>query len=359
MRMTTSGWLSKVTALLSTIELFLMVSVDSNSPKYDPAHVEFNLPSLFPSYLSYAVQHKLLNAVQRVLEECCYDWAANWVPETLQDQRWDCAEAVELGTWSTVLPQAFDKIRARSTSLDDSEHLYDLLIATHPIRHAAVHRLPTHAKSLEEMLNSAISLVAVLQDGSRVSKMEAVLNDFHAKRQDMEFHKNHLENQLDLELKGIQEQRAALDKEEKEAKESMVTQDLENTRTISSLFERSIDVLLSKDNGVGLEHDILEGTDAESLKADHSTRDNVEPGSDDDGELHRLEATASPDQTDDKQDRRRDSVSDSDSEHHPLDRPHLSSELDDSNVALPRMLPTRSQYGWFSRTRNGATGQDS
>lgn len=57
---------------------------------------ETSSSTLFPAYLSYAVQHKLLNAVQRLLEECCYEFARIWVPSVLEEHNWDCAEAVEI-----------------------------------------------------------------------------------------------------------------------------------------------------------------------------------------------------------------------------------------------------------------------
>lgn len=205
-------------------------------------------PTLFPVYLSYAVQHKLLNAVQRLLEECCYDFARTWVPSVIQEHGWDCAEAVEIGRWSEVLPPKFAYMNADATSLESRDDLLDALRAISPLRHAAVHRLPTYGKGLEEMLEKALHLVQVLHDDSRASKMEAILEDFRARRRDMETCKTNLENHLDQQLQDIEEQKAALDRKAQEAKESMVMQDIENTKSMSSLFERSVNSLIY-DNG--------------------------------------------------------------------------------------------------------------
>lgn len=90
------------------------------------------------------------------------------------------------------------------------------------------------------MLDKALHLVQVLHDDIRTSKMETIVENFRASREDMEIHKTNLENQLDQQLRDIREQKAALDRKAQEAKENMIEQDMENTKSISSLFERSI-----------------------------------------------------------------------------------------------------------------------
>lgn len=216
------------------------VQKDTPIAEVIPEPAETSSSTLFPAYLSYAVQHKLLNAVQRLLEECCYDFARTWVPSVLEEHNWDCAEAVEIIRWSEVLPFKFAEIDADATSLESWDDLLEALKAISPLRHAAVHRLPTSVKGVEQMLDKALHLVQVLHDDIRTSKMETIVEDFRASREDMEIHKTNLENQLDQQLRDIREQRAALDRKAQEAKENMARQDMENTKAISSLFERSI-----------------------------------------------------------------------------------------------------------------------
>ena len=238
----------------------------------EPKRVPFDSPSLFPAYLSYSVQHKLLNGVQRLLEQCLYEFTAKRLPDLLKEKKWDCAEAVELGRWSEVLPSQFerlsDEMRSNVTSFKSREAFFRALVATHPLRHAAVHRLPTHGKGLEQMLQTALSLVKALHDLPRTTKMKAVIEGFQSKRQDMELNKNHLENQLDEELAKIQAQRAALDVREREAKETMVRNDLENTKAVSSLFEKSIAKLRVDADIVESRKEVSdnEDVDAESLQ---------------------------------------------------------------------------------------------
>lgn len=207
-------------------------------------------PSLFPSYLSYTAQHKLLNAVQKVLEDCCYDWVAKWIPSLLEERHWTCSEAIELDRWATIVPQRFDTFDFDATALGSREALSEVFRATHPLRHAAVHRLRTSVKGIERMLKHALNLATALQDTQCKNKLQDILEDFRAAMQAMEISKNDLENALDEELRDIQEQRAALDEKEKEARLGMLREDRKNTAQISSRFEKSIRNLTSTDEPI-------------------------------------------------------------------------------------------------------------
>lgn len=90
------------------------------------------------------------------------------------------------------------------------------------------------------MLKNAVNLATALQDTERQCKLHNILTEFRNTMQAMELDKTDLENHLDEELRNIQEQRAALNRMEQEARLSMVQQDRENTARISSLFEISI-----------------------------------------------------------------------------------------------------------------------
>ena len=97
------------------------------------------------------------------------------------------------------------------------------------------------------MLKNAVNLATALQDTERQCKLHRVLMEFRNMMQAIELGKNDLENHLDETLRNIQEQRAALNRMEQEAKLGMVQQDRENTARISTLFEVSIGNLTSID----------------------------------------------------------------------------------------------------------------
>ena len=218
----------------------MLMGTGIQTAKDPPRRQISDLPSLYPTYLTYHVQHELLNTVQRLLEECCYDWARRWIPDYLEEKKWTCSEAVELGQWANILPRMLGKIKGEATSLESADSLKSALVATHQLRHAAVHRLPTSAKGIKKMLGQALFLVNALHDTAITFKLDALLSEFDLKVRDMELHKNELENGLDDELNEIQEQRAALDRREQEAKVNMVRQDNKNTRELSWLFAKAL-----------------------------------------------------------------------------------------------------------------------
>ncbi|KAL8726082.1 MAG: hypothetical protein Q9181_006187 [Wetmoreana brouardii] len=215
---------------------------DSEDDDYRPGSSHRpNVPSLYPAYILFEVQHKLLNTVQSLLEQCCYNWAKQWLPTLLEDHKWTCAEAIELTKWVHVLSHGkLGKLPAHATALESKTELRPILKATHELRHAAVHRLPTSAKGIEKMLRNALSLATALHDTSTGFKIEQLVLDFQGCLKNMELHKNHLENELDEELRDIQRQRAALEQREKDAKAAMVQQDHDNTTEQSRLFEDSL-----------------------------------------------------------------------------------------------------------------------
>lgn len=172
--------------------------------------------------------------------------------------------------WTKVLPRRFGALSVAATDCESGGALADTFRATHQLRHAAVHRLPTSVKGIERMLQNALNLATSLHDKERMIKLNTIHMDFQATMQDMELHKNNLESQLDEELCDIEDQRKALDRKEKEAKLNMLQQDRENTDSISSLFEKSIRKLTStgEDGASSAEHTDSGNVDPEESEAD-------------------------------------------------------------------------------------------
>ena len=256
--------------LCLVLVLFQLTCMQEDGPIKDPSEsISSSSLSLFPSYLSYISQHKLLNTVQRVLEDCCYDWVSKWMPFLLKERNWTCSEAVELSKWSTVIPPRFDTLSSDATSLGSGEALRAVFSATHPIRHAAVHRLYTSVRGIERMLENALKMVTALKDTPREGKLHDLLEKFRSAVRAMEENKNGLEIVLDKELSSIQQQRIALDKKEREARQGMFQQDRKHTAQISSLFESSIRNLISMDESsmAGIEQ--WNATNPETQEAYH------------------------------------------------------------------------------------------
>ncbi|KAL8824418.1 MAG: hypothetical protein Q9191_005067 [Dirinaria sp. TL-2023a] len=241
------------------------------------AHQFGDVPSLYPAYLVYEVQHKLLNKVQALLEQSCYSWAKKWVPALLEEQNWTCPEAVELLKWSKILPKRFGKLSSDATTLDSSGSLREILKATHILRHAAVHRVPTSAKGIEKMLKSALNLANALRDTRTRFKIEHILKDFQERVAVIELYKNQLENQLDQELCDIREQRAALDRREKEAKAEMKARDHEHTTKLSWLIEASFTDITQADMMFAEGKDQGTSADGDLESITENVAENVQP----------------------------------------------------------------------------------
>lgn len=220
--------------------LLMTIMTDTSLPNEEVTPIEHRVPSLFPTYLSYGVQHKLLNAVQRLLEESCFDFAVKRTPDLVAQFKWNCAEAVELTQWPDILASQPGSLDAIATIIEPGQDLMKALKALRPLRHAAVHRIPTSGGEVEIMLECALHLVRILHDKVRRTKLENIIKDFQAKEQELRIRKHQLQNHLLRQLQDIEEQRAALDKKEVQAKENMLKEDLESIKSISSLFEKSL-----------------------------------------------------------------------------------------------------------------------
>ena len=146
-----------------------------------------------------------------------------------------------------MLPRCLDEVSMAATTFESSEALAETLLAANQLRNAAVHRYPITTREIERMLHNGLILATSFQDQTRTVKLRNILEDLQTTMQDMEFHRNKLQSQLDGELGDIQNQRDLLDRKEKEAKLNLRHRNRENTATISSLFEKSIKKLASTD----------------------------------------------------------------------------------------------------------------
>lgn len=208
------------------------------------------LPSLYPSYFPYHTQHSILCTIQRVLEECFFDFTNKWMPAEIERNGWDCATAVELTKWTRLLPKWSSKLPEECLQLHGSE-LDTLLYTIQKIRHTAVHRLRTTARGIGELVLSAIRLAEVLQDGVRTSQLEDLHLDIQRKIKAMELSKNALEGHLISELKAIQLQREELDRKEEELRMATVNSNRENRALVGFLIEKSVQRIFGDESDSG------------------------------------------------------------------------------------------------------------
>lgn len=221
------------------------------------------VPTLYPLCFPFSAQHKILNTTQRVLEESCFEFAQKWLPQVLDSRGWDCAAAVELTKWSQILKQYSSKIPSHATSPVGELTLGQLLAATHRLRHAAVHRLPTTARETNKFILSALQLTQSLQDTKRASQFDELHHEAESKIKAMELHKNALEDTLRLELESIATKRKELDQQEASCIEKMITEDRENKTLVANLLIEFVERLFEAS---GLEEEYSESLSDEGTQ---------------------------------------------------------------------------------------------
>ena len=258
----------------------------STAVSVQPLTNGIEIPSLYPVYIPFKTQHLVLNKTQQLLEECCYDFSTQWMPELLKQRRWDCPEAIELNKWTHSVVNRLDKLPQSCSSAfaDDSRSsVASCLISINKLRHSAVHRLPTTAKGISEMIHSAIRFARVLRDSAREQQLTKLDYELQGKFRALALNKNYLETKLERELQEIARQRRELDNKEKEAVVMISREDEDHQSLIASLLSNSVQQIFD-----GHEDKAPEATEAER-SSDHEME--VEEGqgyasiSDEDGQV--------------------------------------------------------------------------
>lgn len=227
------------------------------------------IPSLYPLYIPYKIQHLVLTRTQHLLEECCYNFTAQWMPELHEQRNWDCPEAIELNTWTYAVVERLGKFPANCFEAFDNPKmpLDDVLISINKLRHSAVHRLPTTAKGISELIRSAVRFATVLRDTSCKEQLDELHNELEGKIRSLELNKNFLETELEHQMKDIARQRKELDEKEKESIATMLRRDKDYGSLIGVLLLQTVQQIFdtskaeesgNTDTGRSLDHETEE-----------------------------------------------------------------------------------------------------
>src|SRR5436190_12429427 len=104
----------------------------------------------------------------------------------------------------------------------------------------AVHRLPTSARGIGQLIQSAVKLAEAIQDPIRAAQLEELHYEIDSKIKAMELNKNVLEDGLCHQLQEIHRQREVLNKKEKDLIAGVLRDDLENKTLVGLLLEESV-----------------------------------------------------------------------------------------------------------------------
>lgn len=196
-----------------------------------------SFPRLHPVYLPFKIQHKILVLVQNLLEECCLDFGNTWVPDLMEARKWHEAESIELTQWTkrfsghakSLPPSAMKPISGKSTT--------KILFGTSILRHSAVHRLPTSAAGILNMLSAAITFAEALNDPKRAERVVEIKTQLEASVKEIVQHQNLLERKLTDQLEDIARRRTELDELERSSIEQMLATDKSQRTEVGSAFE--------------------------------------------------------------------------------------------------------------------------
>ena len=195
------------------------------------------IPRLDPVYLPFRTQHRILTLVQSLLEECCLEFGNTWVPDLMKAKKWHEAESIELTQWTkrfrkyaeSLPPSAIKPIPGKSVSA--------VLFGTSTLRHSAVHRLPTSAAGILNMLSSAITFAEALKDSKRAERIAEIRTQLEASIEEIVQHQNLLECKLTDQFEEIARRRAELDELERSSIEEMLKTDEKQRTEVGSAFE--------------------------------------------------------------------------------------------------------------------------
>ncbi|CAI6342436.1 unnamed protein product [Periconia digitata] len=116
----------------------------------------------YPVYLPFNVQHRLLVNVQTLLEKACFSFAQERLHGVLQEEGWECSEAVELNRWCKIfLDYEIEFSRDEMASIP--KPLPILLKSIAQLRHTAVHRLHIVAKKVLQFIIDGELLANLVQ----------------------------------------------------------------------------------------------------------------------------------------------------------------------------------------------------
>ena len=197
-------------------------------------------PSLYPVYLPFTTQHKLLIKVQETLERACYGFGQSKMPETLEAEGWDCAELVELNIWARSLKAHRAKFSPEEVA-SVGKPFHDLLDSISHLRHTAVHRLRVTAARVEQFMVDAESLCRLLQDEASGASIAQYRRKVQMTLDDMKRNKDLLEARLAVVRADVLKRKRELERLEQAAVAEMLESDEKYQRAAGGELERELD----------------------------------------------------------------------------------------------------------------------
>ena len=201
------------------------------------AHQAPSIPRLHPIYLPFKTQHVILVSVQSSLEECCLEFGNIWVPELMKARGWREAESIELTQWTQRFSKLAKSLPPSAIKPITVKTVGQVLFGTSNLRHSAVHRHPTSAAGIVNMLSAAIDFVEALNDPERAKRIINIKMQLETGIEEIVQHQNLLENKLADQFKEIARRRAELDELERFSIQEMLAADKKQREEVGCAYE--------------------------------------------------------------------------------------------------------------------------
>jgi hypothetical protein len=156
--------------------------------------------------------------LQRVMEQVCFGFAQQALPELLKKRQWACAVAVELHLWKDELlknPGSLPPTYEQPTGA-----MEQLLQTMAFIRHVAVFRINISVTQLQKCVKDAVDLTKALGQTRFLSALTVLREQIDSEILGLWKEEEFQRHLLDMEKSVIEKERAELDDREKRAIQS-------------------------------------------------------------------------------------------------------------------------------------------
>ena len=155
----------------------------------------------------------------------------------MEARKWEVAESIELTEWTKRFLKYAKSLPPTAIKQVPGKSIAEVLFGTNTLRHSAVHRHPTSAAGIMNMLSAAITFAEALNDSKRAEKVAGIKTQLQANVEEIVQHQNLLERKLTDQFEDIARRRAELGELERSSIEEMLATDKKQRTEIGSAFE--------------------------------------------------------------------------------------------------------------------------
>ncbi|KAI5847860.1 hypothetical protein DFP73DRAFT_474952 [Morchella snyderi] len=236
--------------------------------------------------LPFKQQHRILTALQSILECACYDFARKHYPNLLVRKHWDCPEAGEITQWARNIAFEFRKDPINTKGARDVEVFISTLKSTDEIRNAAVHRIPVTGKDIQRFIESSRAVTSMLGDKRRKREIDRIGGIMETNVRLVSELRREKDDKLRAELEKLEEWKRILELREMRAIRQADQQEEKIEDSFREEIERALDLLETKEDGADVESD---GSEKEPGGARSERVENSTPDHQDEEHFHESE----------------------------------------------------------------------